>query len=128
MMSNPSRSGIQKRVQIHRKESCENCGGTHWLGIHHRDGNWKNNDLSNLATLCASCHTSLHHDQGDMPKKKKKPPCLVCGKLSTRQDLCATHLSRLKRHGSPYLRRVKSGRRWLLVSDLGIPNGRTFPV
>lgn len=48
------------RARKHRKPSCESCGTTASLQVHHRDGNWKNNNPQNLRTLCASCHTKLH--------------------------------------------------------------------
>lgn len=46
------------------KDSCERCGFIPedycQLQVHHLDHNHSNNDLSNLQTLCANCH-SLHH-------------------------------------------------------------------
>jgi 5-methylcytosine-specific restriction endonuclease McrA len=40
--------------------ACEACGEIHpaVLDTHHKDGNPKNNDPSNLQTLCANCHRS----------------------------------------------------------------------
>ncbi len=48
--------------------SCQECGRSHHevpLTVHHKDGNGRdkdnpNNKMSNLITLCRSCHTSLH--------------------------------------------------------------------
>ncbi len=44
----------------HKKDYCEKCGfiAEHrvQLDVDHIDGNNKNNDLSNLQTLCANCH------------------------------------------------------------------------
>ena len=44
----------------HRKERCEDCGfvPTHvcQLDVDHSDGNKRNNNPSNLRTLCANCH------------------------------------------------------------------------
>jgi len=43
--------------------ACERCGyneHTLILGVHHKDRNRKNNDLSNLEVLCPNCH-SLEH-------------------------------------------------------------------
>lgn len=41
------------------KESCEGCGATGYLEIHHHDKNRFNNDPNNLVTLCLSCHRSM---------------------------------------------------------------------
>ena len=50
----------QKPYLIYRKDYCELCG---FIPIHecqldvdHIDNNHKNNELSNLQTLCANCH------------------------------------------------------------------------
>lgn len=43
--------------------SCERCSyneNIQILGVHHKDRNRKNNDLSNLEVLCPNCH-SLEH-------------------------------------------------------------------
>jgi len=66
-----------------------------------------------------SCHTALHHRQGDIMPKKTKPPCSVCGKPSSRLGFCNTHLTRFKKHGSPYLTKKQTGREWHLVEDRG---------
>ena len=45
---------------VHKKDKCENCGFTpiHMcqLDVDHIDGNHKNNNISNLQTLCSNCH------------------------------------------------------------------------
>ena len=42
--------------------TCRKCGSTtRPLDIHHIDHNKKNNDLSNLITLCKICHGKIHH-------------------------------------------------------------------
>lgn len=44
-------------------EKCERCGFDsvkQILGIHHKDRNRKNNDLSNLEVLCPNCHSTEH--------------------------------------------------------------------
>lgn len=100
---NPSRSAIQRRLKKHRKQSCDLCGSSVNLCMHHKDKDWMNNSEDNLQTLCSSCHTSLHHRNGDIVVTKTKPPCRICGKISYRLNLCPTHLSRFKRHGDPLL-------------------------
>ena len=123
----PSRSAIQKRLRRFRSSSCGRCGATANLAIHHKDGDWRNNDPSNLETLCGSCHTALHHSQGDLVTRRPVKPCKVCGRPSYRKGLCGTHLTRLKRHGSPYLKKIKTGQSWRLVSVDGGPNGPESP-
>lgn len=42
---------------------CEKCGYTKnvsLLGVHHKDRNRENNDLSNLSVLCPTCHSEEH--------------------------------------------------------------------
>jgi ribosomal protein S27AE len=43
-----------------RKDECERCGSTSFLGQHHRDRNRENNSKDNIETLCASCHRKEH--------------------------------------------------------------------
>jgi hypothetical protein len=40
--------------------SCEVCGGTHRLAVHHIDEDWTNGAPDNIQTLCSPCH-SRHH-------------------------------------------------------------------
>jgi hypothetical protein len=51
-----------------RKDRCERCGNlagsTRRLDLHHIDGNYKNNDASNLMTFCVRCHTRWHWEHG----------------------------------------------------------------
>jgi hypothetical protein len=46
--------------RIYKKDFCEKCGfvANHpcQLDVDHIDGNNKNNELTNLQTLCANCH------------------------------------------------------------------------
>jgi len=55
------------RVLPYRKSvslTCEACGFQavvkDQIDVHHRDGNHKNNDPANLASLCANCHRLEH--------------------------------------------------------------------
>ena len=60
----------------HRKDYCEACNyKPFWaraLSVHHRDGNNKNNELTNLMTLCHNCHQELegfiHSADGEWTK------------------------------------------------------------
>ena len=116
---NPTRAAVQKRVLKFLKASCEHCGTPEKLSIHHIDRDWRNNDPANLQTLCTSCHTSLHHRQGDIMPKRTPPPCTVCGKPSYHSEFCHTHRTRFMKHGSPYLTKKQFGLEWRLVEDRG---------
>jgi hypothetical protein len=59
----------KKRFGSPRKKllgnSCELCGSTKRLSLHHKDGNGRNtlcpnNSKDNLQTLCNDCHIKLH--------------------------------------------------------------------
>lgn len=60
---------------ILQKDSCELCGSTQNLDIHHIDGNWQNNNLDNLMCLCRSCHTKheRNKDYSDLRIRKLTP-------------------------------------------------------
>lgn len=55
-----SRSAMNVQARKHLGPWCEFCGSTKTLHIHHADEDWTNNDLTNLQTLCESCHRSWH--------------------------------------------------------------------
>lgn len=46
--------------QIMPRETCEECGTTERLHVHHIDRTPSNNDPANLSVLCTSCHMKLH--------------------------------------------------------------------
>lgn len=56
--NNNYKNGISTYHQ-HKKSACQSCGSTKNLMVHHKDGNRKNNKLSNLKTLCWSCHEKI---------------------------------------------------------------------
>lgn len=97
------------------KGTCERCGTADRLTIHHRDRDWRNNDHANLATLCAVCHTTLHHEQGDIARRKTQAPCRLCGKTAVRLAMYSTHLTRWKRYGDPRVSKRKVNGVWVLM-------------
>lgn len=109
-----------------QKDYCETCGDDSLLGLHHKDGDRTNNSPENLQTLCPSCHTKWHWDNGKEPWRRREPTCAVCERPSRHLGLCPTHRSRLRRHGSPYLRKVKRGPTWLWLAVDGPQSGRVF--
>lgn len=56
--------GNQFKVLERDEYKCVMCGNTHQLIVHHKDfsGNSDNinNDMTNLVTLCRSCHVKIH--------------------------------------------------------------------
>lgn len=43
-------------------KSCMICWGNEWLQIHHKDKNWRNNNIDNLIMLCRDCHAKAHNE------------------------------------------------------------------
>lgn len=93
---------------------CEACGAAdRKMHVHHRDGDHFNNSPSNLRTLCVSCHMRSH-SPNFMADGVTRKPCEHCEKPSVKLGLCATHLSRLRRHGHPLAKKRKVGSGWVL--------------
>ena len=49
------------KYQKYIKSSCEICGVTKDLEVHHKDKNHSNNNPNNLMTVCSSCHQKVHN-------------------------------------------------------------------
>jgi hypothetical protein len=109
-----------------QKDHCEECGSTSLLGLHHKDEDRTNNSPKNLQTLCPSCHTAWHWANGKEAWRRREPTCTVCERPSRHLGLCPTHRSRLRRHGSPYLRKIRVGSAWLLAADSGPQSGQAW--
>ena len=62
-----------KVYKLHKGNSCSFCGfipvHSCQLDVDHIDGNHKNNDPTNLQTLCANCHRLKTHINKDSHKK-----------------------------------------------------------
>lgn len=126
-------------VRRFKKPNCEICGidaerakAIGGLGIHHRDHDRTNNDPSNLLTVCPRCHTREHWLKGSKRSYKKTMRCFVCVELSKlnpgyevrealKKGMCETHKTRHRRHGNPFLRKVKVGKNWILVDERKTP-------
>ena len=115
-MKIPSRQNSRRQSLKMRKDRCENCGVTSRLHAHHRDSNPMNNDLSNIQTLCASCHMHTHWREWRVTKFPLKS-CKHCEKRARHRGLCNTHYTRFRRHGDPLLRRERQNGVWRLVRD-----------
>lgn len=89
---------LEARETIELKP-CEVCGSTRNIDIHHKDGNWHNNDPGNLQCLCRSCHLRAH---------KKKGVCKICGKPVKGHGYCNKHYIRYKKYGDPMFRKYNT--------------------
>lgn len=109
---NPKNSRRQSGRMV--KERCEVCSKHRGLHVHHKDYDPLNNDPSNLMTLCSSCHRRAHSpnwtEEGATPA-----PCRYCVKPAYKDGMCATHLSRWRRHGHPLAKKRKVGNDWILM-------------
>lgn len=55
-----------KRAVLERDNYvCQQCGAIENLAVHHIDRDKQNSELSNLVTLCRSCHGRNHSRMGD---------------------------------------------------------------
>jgi hypothetical protein len=60
-----------KTIEV-RGNSCEICGKTKNINVHHIDMNPKNNNKNNLQVLCCSCHRKIHSKYFGMTEIEKK--------------------------------------------------------
>lgn len=102
-----SRKASHYHARKQRAGSCEACGTSKRLQVHHIDEDWKNNDPTNLQTLCVFCHAfwhAMHVRLGTKPTQRM--PRLASPLAATPEpewDACApteTRLTRSKRGSS----------------------------
>lgn len=106
----------------HRASKCTDCGKTRGLlHNHHMNQNPSVNVESNLETLCVRCHMMRHSPNCD-PTTGQRLPCLYCAAPSRKNRMCFTHLSRLKRHGHPLAKKVRTKSGWILK----LPDGSEY--
>jgi hypothetical protein len=55
-----TKHGYSWRARKHLKLSCEACGSAQSLEAHHIDQDNRNNDPTNIQTLCGPCHDFWH--------------------------------------------------------------------
>ena len=123
------KSALLKRANKYRGKHCETCGTKKQIGIHHRDGNIRNNDKSNLMTLCATCHTKWHWEHGKTARKISRPTCSICGKICrTHAGMCLAHYQRQKKYGEPHLTQKLINGSWQLVKDLSVGRNHNRPT
>jgi transposase-like protein/Zn finger protein HypA/HybF involved in hydrogenase expression len=85
-----------------KKNECENCQLTEWMGkplsiqLRHNNGNNTDNRIENLTMLCPNCHSQTETYAGkNLPRKlrkirkKREPHFCSCGKLiKNRSKMC----------------------------------------
>ena len=55
------------------EQVCCMCGSREKLVAHHIDGNYRNNEISNLSVLCRGCHCKVHpRNLGKRSKEEKQ--------------------------------------------------------
>jgi len=114
----PTLAALRKRAEKYRGKVCQECGATTNLGIHHVNSDPADNSPENLRTLCGTCHSRWHWQNGKQPWKRLSD-CVVCGQPALKLDLCGKHYQRFRKHGDPCLTKRKIGLSWQLVKDLG---------
>jgi len=67
-----------KAIWARDNYTCQDCGATEKLLVHHQDGNDTNNEIGNLRTLCQSCHLAFHRPM-KISKRLPRFKCLRCG-------------------------------------------------
>ena len=53
-------------------ESCDICGATDDIVVHHKDGKRENNDLENLVPLCDEHHRKVHSRHPEVAELVRK--------------------------------------------------------
>jgi hypothetical protein len=117
------KSATSSRIRAHKfiKSNCERCGIDKNLDVHHIDHNPLNNDLDNLKTLCDSCHTKTHWEEGKQSAGINYiGPCSICGlETRTHAGLCAKHYSRYKKYGNPFMKKKRNDKgEFVLISTI----------
>lgn len=109
---------LHQRARKFRKSACEECGATTKLHVHHLDENPKNNDPSNLQTLCASCHLRWHWANGKT-NPKRQSVCTICSAPARKRDMCQKHYQRFRLYGDPCLtKRADASGKYSLVREI----------
>ena len=76
---------------------CEHCKSKKYIQLHHKDKNQKNNIISNIKILCASCHRKEHYKNIWASYGIKK--CRCCGTTKRKHEargLCINCYVRLR--------------------------------
>lgn len=81
-----------KNSQSQLPNYCERCGSKNHLETHHKDRNWRNNEVSNLERLCNSCHKKADYALGRTKAGEKGYPSIPTKIVSIEPDgSCMTY-------------------------------------
>ena len=58
-------NGYRQKALREKGRSCDICGASENIEVHHIDGNNANNDLENLIPVCRFHHNQIHSGKGD---------------------------------------------------------------
>ena len=97
----PSWYTAHKRARdICKDKTCALCGSEFNIDVHHKDGNWKNNNPDNLEALCRSCHIKEH---------RGGRKCTICNGKHKGLGFCDKHYQRFKKYGDPHFKKEERG-------------------
>ena len=101
-----------------KKEVCERCGCTEWLGkkipleLHHKNGNNLDNNIDNLEILCPNCH-ALEPNYRGSNKISHKNKVLKIEKIKNIQDTFDSGVNDKKEKND--IRQTKTEKRFCII-------------
>ena len=84
-------------LEYPERDKCEKCDGNKNLQVHHKDGDWSNNNINNLQVMMQGEHIKLHKlpEQGQVAREKKRDEFYKKHKKQiielTKKKLCSRH-------------------------------------
>lgn len=101
-------SGRREAILKRDGYTCQKCGSTHQLLVHHVDGNGRghphpNNSIDNLVTWCRKCHCGHHSKLSRWSRNHER--CVKCGRVDRRhwakgKCIACYHEEQFKKHKS----------------------------
>jgi 5-methylcytosine-specific restriction endonuclease McrA len=99
-------AGQRDAVLARDKHTCQQCGATTQLVVHHIDNTGRNcaqpnNELRNLTTLCRSCHVGVHRKQINAARRRSRVPKLgKSGRWSRAFEACVECHKQTSKHAA----------------------------
>lgn len=118
-------SGYRERARKLLDSRCGICGTDRNLQCHHVNKDVSDNRRENVQTLCASCHSTWHRQNGKTSPKRSNWSCSICGEPARKSGMCQKHYQRLRKYGDPLMTKKKIGSRYELVVEApGVKSGQ----